>query len=290
MAIMATRSISPSEAGSPGTGWARRRSTELLGIVLLAATLALAIALYFHDANDPSLNHATGGASRNPLGVLGASVADMALQTIGLAAWVVALILPLWGLRLIFARPLNWPWLPVLALPFALLAGAAFLATWPLPESWPYWVGLGGFVGDFLLHRLERPIGPESYPSITGIAALVLLTLAAGMTWREAWQALRAVVLAPLSLLGHSRSATDEPRWAKAVDQRIGARRAPEPGATGQPRPAGFVRRLLGGLTGRSKPKDQRRQRPISGAAAPVQADLDLSAAAAPRRRPPSPA
>jgi S-DNA-T family DNA segregation ATPase FtsK/SpoIIIE len=161
MAIMAARSISRSEMGSPGTDWVRRRGTELLGIVLLVVALALAIALWGHDANDPSLNHATSGPSTNPLGVLGASVADMVKQTIGLAAWMIPLVLPLWGLRLIFARPLNWPWLPVLALPFALLAGTAFLATRSLPDSWPYWVGLGGFVGDFLLHRLERPIGPD---------------------------------------------------------------------------------------------------------------------------------
>ena len=121
-------------------------------------------------------------------------------QTIGLATWMLVLVLPFWGARLIFARPLNWPWLPVLALPFALLAGAAFLATRPLPESWPYWVGLGGFVGDFLLHRLERPIGPESYPLATASAALILLILAVGVTWRETWQALRALYDALVAL------------------------------------------------------------------------------------------
>src|SRR5919106_1302657 len=81
------------------------------------------------------------------------------------------------GVALVFAKPLGWPWLPVLVLPFALLASTAYLATWPLPESWPYWVGLGGFVGDFLLPRLERPIGPDRYPPIMALASLVLLIL-----------------------------------------------------------------------------------------------------------------
>ncbi|MGH6900657.1 MAG: DNA translocase FtsK 4TM domain-containing protein, partial [Geminicoccaceae bacterium] len=209
---MATRSIFGSDVGS-AAGWARRGS-ELLGGVALVAALALAIALWGHDANDPSLNHATSGLSTNPLGSVGASVADMAKQSIGLAAWAVALILSAWGLRLIFAKPLAWPWLPVLALPFALLASAAYLATWPLPESWPYWVGLGGFVGDFLLHRLERPIGPDRYPLVMGIASLSLLIVAIGITWREVWQGLRAVVLAPLSFR-RERPAVPEPRWAR---------------------------------------------------------------------------
>jgi DNA segregation ATPase FtsK/SpoIIIE, S-DNA-T family len=160
MPTMATRSIFQSELGG-GSGWARRRGLELLGVVLLVAGIALAIALWGHDANDPSLNHATGGASANPLGDVGASVADMSKQTIGLASWILAVVLALWGVRLISGRPLNWPWLPAVALPLALLAAAAFLATWPLSEAWPYWVGFGGYVGDFLLHRLERPIGPD---------------------------------------------------------------------------------------------------------------------------------
>ena len=86
---MATRSISGPDAGN-AAGWARR-GAELLGGIALLAALALAIALWGHDANDPSLNHATSGASTNPLGSVGASVADMATQSLGLAAWLVAL-------------------------------------------------------------------------------------------------------------------------------------------------------------------------------------------------------
>src|SRR5687767_4742656 len=96
-----------------------RRATEALGLCLLAAAVLIAVALWGYDANDPSLNHATGGASTNPLGHFGASVADVLQQTMGLAAWLLVLILPLWALRLIFGRPLAWPWLPIAALPLA---------------------------------------------------------------------------------------------------------------------------------------------------------------------------
>ena len=78
---MATRSIFQSELGG-GSGWARRRGLELLGVVLLVAGIALAIALWGHDPRDPSFNHATSGAS-NPLGHFGASVADMASRPSG---------------------------------------------------------------------------------------------------------------------------------------------------------------------------------------------------------------
>jgi DNA segregation ATPase FtsK/SpoIIIE, S-DNA-T family len=251
---MAARSISRSDMGSTGSGW-RRRGVELLGVGLLAVALALALALWGHDANDPSLNNATGGPSTNPLGHFGASVADIAKQTIGLASWILALVLPLWGLRLIIGRPLTWPWLPAVALPLALLVGAAYLATWPLSEQWPYWVGLGGYVGDYLLHRLERPIGPDNYPLVTGLGALLLVIVAIGVTWRELWHAARAAAMAPARLV-RSRPAPPEPRWAHAVERRLGEREVPVPGIAGRPRAAGrgFLGGLFGGLAGRQRP------------------------------------
>ena len=287
---MAVRSISHSDVGSPGSGL-RRRGLELLGVGLLAVALALALALWGHDANDPSLNNATSGPSTNPLGHFGASVADMAKQTIGLASWIVALVLPLWGLRLIVGRPLNWPWLPILALPLALLAGAAYLATWPLSEQWPYWVGLGGYVGDFLLHRLERPVGPENYALVTGLAALVLVILAAGVTWRELWHGTRAAVVTPVRL-ARSRQAPAEPRWAEAVDRRLGAREAPAPDVAEPPGRAGrgFLRGLFGGLARLRPGGEPAGSRAFAAPSRPIppgpQPALDPSAR---RRRPASP-
>jgi S-DNA-T family DNA segregation ATPase FtsK/SpoIIIE len=282
---MATRSISPAQVDSPGFVWARRRAAELLGVLLVVSAIALAIALWGHDANDPSLNHATSGPSTNPLGAVGANIADMVKQTIGLAAWMLPLVLPLWGLRLIFARPLNWPWLPVLALPLALLAGCAYLATWPLPDTWPYWVGLGGFVGDFLFHRLERLFGPERYALSMGIASVALLVIAVGITWREIWEGLRAAMLAPLSL-GRDRSTAPEPRWAEKVDQRLGARQAAAPSDEAPAGGRGFWRRLVGG----SRPDKDDRRRPARPSPPPVPADLDLTGAPVGRRRSAAPA
>ena len=287
---MAARSISRSDIGTTGSGL-RRRGVELLGVGVFALALALALALWGHDVNDPSLNNATGGPSSNPLGHFGASVADMAKQTIGLAAWIVPLVLPWWGLRLILGRPLNWPWLPVVALPLALLAGAAYLATWPLSEQWPYWVGLGGYVGDFMLHRLERPVGPDNYALVTGLASLLLVILAVGVTWREFWHGTRAAVAAPVRL-ARSRPAAPEPRWAEAVDRRLGAREVPVAGSAERPGGdgRGLLGRLFGGLTGRSKRAGvPRAAGPLAGPSRPVPAGQQPSVEPNLRRRRPAP-
>ena len=196
----------------------------------------------------------------------------MSKQTIGRASWILPLVLALWGVRLVSGRAVNWPWLPVVALPLALLAAAAFLATWPLSEQWPYWVGFGGYVGDFLLHRLERPIGPDLYPLATGLATLIFLALAASVTWREVWQGARGMAAMSGRLFGGGEP-EPEPRWAQAVHQRLGTRDARAAEAAEQPEDqrVGFVSRFLGALAGTLRRGDERRRpNPASGPRRPV--------------------
>ena len=76
-----------------------------------------------------------------------------------------------WGVRLVLDRRLAWPWLPFLALPLSLLAGAAFLASRAVPprEIWPFRVGIGGFVGDFLFQRCQPVLGTSLYVWGSGV-------------------------------------------------------------------------------------------------------------------------
>jgi len=272
-----------------------RRAREALGLGLIAAGVMVAIALWGHDANDPSLNNAAAGPSTNPLGYPGASLANMLLQSIGVAAWLLVPVPPAWGLRLVLNKPLDWPWLPVCALPLALLTAAAYMATLPIPATWPYWIGLGGFVGDFMLHRLERPIGPELYPTVVGAIALVLTIVSLGLSWRELWRGVRALVMLPLGRASGRQAppATAGPRWHQAIEQRFPEAATATPrGAAGGVPGTGALRAIgafFGGLGGRLAPG--RRTRP---AAVPEPSGLrepEPAAAAttgARRRRPPA--
>ena len=201
-------------------GFLMRRASELLGCVLVLAALALAIALFGHNPNDPSLNHATAGPIANPLGFLGASVADLGFQMFGYAIWVPVLVLPAWGLRLVLGKPFDLSWTRIVVLPPAMLATAALLAPQSVPSSWPYWLGLGGSVGDVLLHHLQWLIGPQIYPLIMLFLTLVLLGIALG---RELWLLCRVSALGLWRFL-HGAPAASQPRWAEAVDQRLGER------------------------------------------------------------------
>ncbi len=87
----------------------RRRTAEIAGVMLIAGSVALALALATWSVRDPSINHATDGPIRNLLGAPGAIVADLVMQMIGISS--IALLTPpaFWGWRLMTQRRLNQP-------------------------------------------------------------------------------------------------------------------------------------------------------------------------------------
>ncbi|MGH1479538.1 MAG: DNA translocase FtsK [Geminicoccales bacterium] len=230
---MAAPSI-PRRAPFDLTDFFIRRTSEVAGLGLCLAGLVIAIALWGYDAGDPSLNHATSGVVNNPLGRFGANLADLGLQTIGLAVWFLVLVLPIWGVRLMIGRLPSWTWLSVAALPPTLLVLAAYLATFSVPpeENWPYLVGLGGVVGDFALHRLQPGIG-DAYGVYAGLIALVLAIVAIGISPREMTQ-----------MFNYVRGRGDRPQRSSKPKVRSRARQA----EIEEEGPSIFSRALGGGV------------------------------------------
>ena len=82
----------------------RRRLREVGGLALILLAGAVALALATWSVKDPSLSHATNAPIRNMLGMPGAVVADLLMQTLGVAAIALVLPIAIWGWRLITHR------------------------------------------------------------------------------------------------------------------------------------------------------------------------------------------
>jgi S-DNA-T family DNA segregation ATPase FtsK/SpoIIIE len=168
----------------PLRAFAVRRAAEIAGIVLVAGTGALALALLTWSVQDPSLNHATDGPVRNLLGVPGAIAADLVMQMLGLAA--VALLAPLaiLGWRLMTERRLERIGRRLLFWLFGGLAAAGFAAILPVTSRWPLPTGLGGVLGDAILFLPRRAFGGHAavmFIFALGFAAVAILALAASV-------------------------------------------------------------------------------------------------------------
>ena len=119
-------------------------------MIVLAAWITLALATF--SISDPSWNNATAADVANRAGPLGAVVADLLLQMLGGAAFLLAPPLAIWGgFAVIGGAPEETPsdfWFRLAIAPFAILAGAGFAASLPAPIDWPYVAGPGGLFGD----------------------------------------------------------------------------------------------------------------------------------------------
>ena len=148
----ARQRLLPSGAGT----FFHRRLMAFGGLLLALLGLVIFLACLTYNPQDPSLNNAGQDLSRNLLGVPGAIISDVLIQTLGLAAFLVPLALLAWGWRVVRTHGFSRWWLRLAALPFALVLMSMALATLPPPGSWLPETTLGGWAGHLLLDVAPR--------------------------------------------------------------------------------------------------------------------------------------
>ena len=168
----------------------KRRMFEALGFALLLGCLLLVLMLTTYNPRDSSLDTAVDSAPSNFLGHQGAVLADLLWQSLGLAAFVIPLLLLTWAFRLLLDRPLRAVWMRLGLLPFVLILGALALSVVDLGALSPP-AGPGGAVGWALQRLLVRAgLGTAGLPISMAAASLAGLLLMATMglslrDWRE---------------------------------------------------------------------------------------------------------
>jgi S-DNA-T family DNA segregation ATPase FtsK/SpoIIIE len=136
-----------------------RRLNELIGFLLFVSATLLFLALASYSPLDPSLNTAgslSGSGARNWIGLFGAMVSDLLLQSIGIFVFAAPVMLGLLGARWFKSRPVASPGAKALGAAILLIFTPALLALLPWHLRWMHAVAmeglLGRIVGDVLLH------------------------------------------------------------------------------------------------------------------------------------------
>src|SRR5438067_686606 len=166
-----------------------RRLYSVVGAGLVMVSLLLLLALLTYSPADPSLNTAADARAGNYLGPQGAVVADVLIQSVGLAAYLLPAVLLGWAFRLMLQRPIRRLLRRLAMLVLALLLGG--LACSILNPSMPLPAGPGGAVGWALMSTVARAgFGGIAVPLAMAAAALVawLLLATIGLSpgdWRE---------------------------------------------------------------------------------------------------------
>jgi len=136
-----------------------RRLNELIGFLLFVSATLLFLALASYSPLDPSLNTAgslAGGSARNWIGLFGAMLSDLLLQSVGVFVFAAPLMIGLLGARWFKSKPVASPGAKALGAAILLIFTPALLGLLPGHLRWMHAVAieglLGRIVGDVLLH------------------------------------------------------------------------------------------------------------------------------------------
>jgi DNA segregation ATPase FtsK/SpoIIIE, S-DNA-T family len=204
------------------------RLGEIVGILLLAAGLLVALCLAFFHPDDPSLNSAGRSETNNLIGPAGAYVSDLILQPFGLAGYLLPLLLFFAAWRRFSRLPLRAPLVRVAGLLVMLLAASALLALAGLPRLFDGRVEAGGFVGLFVAEGLAGVIGRVGALVVLSALGSVGLLLATNFSFAHAYERARAAFADPSGFFGTQAARFRAWREARraAAEQRAGERRA----------------------------------------------------------------
>src|SRR5688500_15813580 len=125
------------------------RGSEIFAILLLATGLLLALCLIsaaFYP-NDPSWNSAGQSSTQNWAGAIGANVAASAFQFIGLAAFLLPVLLFAAAWRRFRRSTIHQPWSRIIGLLVLVVAASALLSISQLKPLFDASVQPGGLLG-----------------------------------------------------------------------------------------------------------------------------------------------
>ncbi|WP_229734278.1 DNA translocase FtsK [Terasakiella brassicae] len=148
-----------------------KRTIELCGLLLGACAIMLALILASYTPGDPSWNSASPHEVQNLMGAIGAYLADIMVQSFGLACAVPVLVLFSWAWRITSKQMVSNLWMRLIILCSAAFLLSITLNAVPTPDTWPLRSGLGGVAGMILTQRLV------SFLTWIGVPDLALIKL-----------------------------------------------------------------------------------------------------------------
>ena len=142
-----------------------RRLNEIIGMVVLVSAALLLLALASYTPTDPSFNtvgrYVTGRPAHNWTGMVGAYLADAMLQLIGVAAFLLPLVLGRLGICWTRSRPAGSPLAKTIGLAMWVIFAPAAIALLPGSMLWRHSLPIEGTLGrllaDFMVHYLNLP-------------------------------------------------------------------------------------------------------------------------------------
>ena len=130
------------------TNFLKKRTFELLGLILILTGIALAISFATYAPEDPSLIYGDSNIEiKNFFGIYGSSTADFLLQSFGLASFLLLANFVFWGMSLLIKKEIKRIILKLFFVVTYLTLGSIFIYLTFNNSFWLIDNGNSGFVG-----------------------------------------------------------------------------------------------------------------------------------------------
>jgi S-DNA-T family DNA segregation ATPase FtsK/SpoIIIE len=166
------------------------RRNEIIAIALCALGVLLALCLLSYRPNDPSWNTASAAETHNLVGRVGANVADLLFQAVGLAAYLLPLLLLAAAWRRFRTRRIRAPLSRVTGLLTLVLAASALLALSSIGPLIDKSFRPGGVAGTLIAEVLAGALNTVGASVLLVALALTGLLLATNFSFVRAWEQL----------------------------------------------------------------------------------------------------
>ncbi len=131
------------------TNFLKKRTFELLGLILILTGIALAISFATYAPEDPSLIYGDSDIEiKNFFGIYGSSIADFLLQSFGLASFLLLANFLFWGISLLVKKEIKRIILKLFLVVGYLTLGSIFIYQTFNNSFWLIDNGNSGFVGE----------------------------------------------------------------------------------------------------------------------------------------------
>ena len=131
------------------TNFLKKRTFELLGLILILTGVGLAISFATYVPEDPSFIYGDSNIEiKNFFGIYGSSIADFLLQSFGLASFLLLANFIFWGFNLLIKKEIKRVILKLFLVVMYLTLGSIFIYLTFNNSFWLIDNGNAGFVGE----------------------------------------------------------------------------------------------------------------------------------------------
>ena len=143
------------------TNFLKKRTIELVGLMLILSGIALLISFITYSPNDPSLIYGEQGEGiKNFFGIYGSVVSDFLLQSFGIVSFLLLITIISWGLKLIIKKEIKNIVYKFFFIIIYLISGCIFIYLTNNNSFWLIDNGNSGFTGQLISEIITRYI-PE---------------------------------------------------------------------------------------------------------------------------------